>query len=318
MKKILVIGLSCFVIVIGYIYYSNAQSSIEYSDDLVYELTLFSPEIKILQLTDFHLLSGFDHQDRRTFKLIEALIQDDDYDLIVITGDLTMSPFAPWLMRYFVRFMESFETPWTFVFGNHESDLNSYQSIINHMPESEYLYFKVGPQLTNGGYGNFKISFIYEDIPIYHAYFLDTKAERTSYSKIEGKYDYLSEDQVSWYEAHVRQDLAPSSVFMHMPLRQYMDPISYVGIFNEKQVYAQGVDTGFFEVMKTYAMSHAVFVGHDHLNDFYTMVDDIMLAYGRVTGFNAYGNLERGARLITINENQALSTRIILESEVIQ
>ena len=317
MKKILVIGLLSFVIVMGVIYHKNAQNPIEYSDDLAFEIHLSSPEIKILQLTDFHLLSGFDHQDRRTLNLIEALITHDDYDLIVITGDLTMSPFAPQLMAYFIHFMESFETPWTFVFGNHESDANSYQSIINHMPASEYLLFKVGPELSEGGYGNFKISFIYQELHIYHTYFLDTKAERSSYTKVEGKYDYLSEAQVAWYQSHVSNDIASSSVFMHMPLRQYMNPESYVGIFNEKKVYAQGRYTGFFDVMKTYGKSQAVFVGHDHLNDFYTIVDGIMLAYGRVTGFNAYGNLERGARIITLDQNQHLTTHIILESEVI-
>ena len=66
---------------------------------------------------------------------------------------------------------------------------------------------------------------------IYHAYFLDTKAERDDYTEAEGKYDYLSTSQVSWYENLVSNDTKESIVFMHIPLRQFIDPIDYDGLF---------------------------------------------------------------------------------------
>ena len=317
MKKILILSLLIAMMSFMTINQINRQKEISYTDNLAFEITIYEPNVKILQITDLHLLMGFGHQDRRTFALIKALINQQPYDLIVFTGDLTMSPFAPSLIRYLVHFMEQFETPWTFVFGNHESDLNSYRSILNHLPESNYLYYKVGPNIEDGGYGNFKISFIYQDQPFYHTYFLDSKAEKKNENKADGRYDYLSTAQVSWYESHVSNDSVPSIVFMHTPLRQYMNPIDYIGVFNEKKVYAQGKDTGFFEAMKRHGLSQAVFVGHDHLNDFYFILDDIILAYGRVTGFNAYGNLERGGRMIHIDEHYLLTTEIILESEVI-
>ncbi len=163
---------------------------------------------------------------------------------------------------------------------------------------------------------NKKIGFTKNDQPFYNAYFLDSKAERDDYTEEEGEYDYLSLDQVSWYEDQVALDTVESLVFMHIPLRQYIDPETYVGIFREKMVYAQGVDTGFFDAMVTYNKSKAVFVGHDHLNDFYLMMNGIMLAYGRATGYNGYGNLEKGGRHIEILDNGELETYIILGSEV--
>lgn len=72
----------------------------------------------------------------------------------------------------------------------------------------------------------------------------------------------------------------------------------------------------FFDAMVTYNKSKAVFVGHDHLNDFYLMMNGIMLAYGRATGYNGYGNLEKGGRHIEILDNGELETYIILGSEV--
>ncbi|MDO9629099.1 MAG: metallophosphoesterase [Acholeplasmataceae bacterium] len=289
---------------------------IEYTDNTPFTLEIKGETLKILQVTDLHLAYGIDHRDRKTFDLIKNLANSDDYDLIVITGDLTMSPSAPRLFRKLISHMESLEIPWTFVFGNHETDFHTYEDFISSIPETEYLIFKVGPEIEDGGYGNFKIEFTKNNIPFYNAYFLDSKAERTTYTEEEGEYDYLSYAQVEWYENQVQHDLVDSLVFMHIPLRQFIDPENYVGIFREDKVYAQGVDTGFFDAMVTHGKSKAVFVGHDHLNDFYLMMDQIMLAYGRATGYNGYGNLEKGGRHIEILANNELYTYIILGSEV--
>ena len=40
-----------------------------------------------------------------------------------------------------------------------------------------------------------------------------------------------------------------------------------------------------------------------------------MLAYGQISGYNAYGDLERGGRVIVIGEDQTMSSYILLESE---
>lgn len=47
-----------------------------------------------------------------------------------------------------------------------------------------------------------------------------------------------------------------------------------------------------------------VFCGHDHDNDFIGMERGIALGYGRVSGLDAYGDLERGARIIDLYEDQ--------------
>ncbi len=314
MKKIILI----FLVFMSVISLSGCASyEISYTDNDPFQIELQHDGLKILQVTDLHLSYGIDSYDHKTMNLIKDLADADDYDLIVITGDLTMSPAAPRLFTQFIKFMETIEIPWTFVFGNHETDFNTYEEILAKVDvPTEYMYFKVGPELADGGYGNFKIEFTKNSLPFYNAYFLDSKAERAVYTEEEGEYDYLSTAQVAWYDDSVSQDTVESVAFMHIPLRQYMNPTTYIGIFNEDKVYPQGVDTGFYDAMVDNGLTKGVFVGHDHKNDFYLTKDNIILAYGRATGFNAYGNLELGGRQIAISSTGVLTTTIILESEV--
>lgn len=53
---------------------------------------------------------------------------------------------------------------------------------------------------------------------------------------------------------------------------------------------------------KTFVM--AAFCGHDHDNDFIGLHLGMALAYGRVTGAEAYGDLKRGARIIDLYEGE--------------
>ncbi len=316
MKKIYVLLLTVFCTLLFYGCVPEVNEL--YTDNEAIEVETTDQTIKILQLTDQHLMYGFGANDNDTLALIEELATKDDYDLIVLTGDQTMAPMSVRIYRTLIEKMESLEIPWTFIFGNHDNDFNGYEQLISAMldMDTSYLKFKVGPEMIDGGFGNFKIDFMYEGNPIYHAYFLDSKNEEDAYTESEGEYGYLSLAQVAWYEDYVQTDTFDSVVFMHIPLRQFMlvdesDP-SFHGIYNEDKVYAQGKDTGFFDTMVAYGLSKGVFVGHDHLNDFSFILDGIMLAYGRNSGYSAYGNLTRGGRHIEISSTGELSSYIVL------
>ena len=47
-----------------------------------------------------------------------------------------------------------------------------------------------------------------------------------------------------------------------------------------------------------------VFVGHDHDNNYVGLHKNIALGFGQVTGADAYGELERGGRVIELYENK--------------
>jgi len=314
-KKLALLAVSLFA-VLALFSCGADDDAIAYTDDDPITIAMERDTLKILQLTDLHLTYGIDFNDRKTFGLIETLVKSDSFDLVVLTGDLVLSNAGPSLFRRLVRVMEGLETPWTFVFGNHETDHSDHADYLAVLGETEWLRFKVGPELAEGGVGNFRIAFTRDGNPFYTLYFFDSHAEREVYAEAEGEYDYVKASQVAWYEGHVDDDVVDSVAFMHMPLRQYIDSEGYVGVFEEDKVYAQGVDTGLFDAMVAAGRTQGVFVGHDHLNDFYVVHDAIMLAYGRITGFNAYGGLERGGRVIAISAVGTMTSFVLLESEV--
>lgn len=314
MKKITTLLL--FFLIISLNACSNQEEIINYSDDTPFVLEMKSDTLKILQLTDLHLMYGVDANDRATFAAIRTLVQSDDFDLIVITGDMTMSISGPSLFSRLIEVMEELETPWTFVFGNHETDYSTYSDYLNRVDDCEYLYFKVGPELEDGGYGNFRIIFNHDGNPFYTLYFMDSHAERAVYTEEEGEYDYLKTSQVEWAETHLTSDTTDSVMYFHIPLRQYIDPDTYIGTFDEDMVYAQGIDTGLFDVLVEQGKTKGVFVGHDHLNNFEFTMDGVLLAYGQISGYSAYGNLPRGGRVVEVNNLGVMNTYIIYESEV--
>jgi predicted phosphodiesterase len=309
--------LATFILTLSIAMLAACTPPVEFGDtDEPFVVELRSDTLTILQLTDLHLTYGIDAGDRRTFETITKLVKSQPFDLIVLSGDLTLSTIGPRLFARLVRHMESLKTPWTFVFGNHETDFHTHADYLNLIGETEYLLFQPGPDLDQGGVGNFRIQFNRQGIPFYYAYFLDSHAEREEFTPEEGEYDYLKPSQVEWYADHVATDSADSVVYMHIPLRQMIDPDSYDGVFLEDKVYPQGVDTGFFAAMLAGGRSKAAFFGHDHLNDFTMIVDGILLGYGRITGHNAYGYLERGGRVFHVDESGVFDTYVLLESEV--
>ena len=287
-----------------------------YTDNEPIILEMKGDELKILQLTDNHLTYGMDYNDRQTYKAIEALVLSDDWDLVVFTGDMVMSPLAIPLFRHLVNLMESLEVNWTFILGNHDRDYHRAERLLSVTKDTEYLQFKVGPELEDGGAGNFKITFTKNAQPFYHLYFLDSKSETDHPNRLT-KYDFLSEAQVAWFEDFVKEDTVPNVVFMHTPLLQFELVDNYTGIFGEP-VHPQGLDTGFFDLAVSYGLTQGIFVGHDHENDFAFTLEGIVLAYGRYTGYNAYGSLELGGRVIHVDENQEMDTWILPLSEVLE
>ena len=314
MKKFLI--LFGVLIAFSLVSCNSVSTEITYSDDNPFVIEMKNDDLKILQLTDLHLTYGIDANDRKTLVLIDKLVSADEYDLIVISGDIALSISATSLFSKLIKHMETLKTPWTFIFGNHETDYNDYSDFINRISsETEYLYFKVGPEMVNGGYGNFRIQFTKDSVPFYNLYLMDSHSEMKDYTEEEGEYGYVSTAQVDWYESHVSLDTTDSILYMHIPLRQYMNPAYYVGTYDEK-VCQQGVDTGLFDKILEYGLTKGVFVGHDHLNDFNIVIDGVYLAYGQVTGYNAYGYLERGGRVVHVDSSGVMTSYIVLESEV--
>lgn len=320
MKKIIMI-FTLLTLSILLISCSDKTTIEPYNEDTFGYIDIKKDNIKILQLTDLHLTYGFDYLDKKTFKLIDALVAFENPDLIVVTGDMMMSLLAKNIMKQFINHMESYLIPYTFLFGNHEADYHNIKSIVNTITKmkTKNLYFHPGPILSNDqthGNSNFKLKITNDNKSILNLYLLDSKANRTDGIKDDDlPYDYVSIDQVNWYQEEVSLDLVQSLLFVHIPLLEYRE---YTGQLGE-QIWPQGKDTGLFDAILNSNKTLGVFVGHDHLNDFEFMHEGILLAYGRNTGYNAYGIQAKGARVITYDYNtKILETYIVLDSEVMK
>lgn len=315
MKKILISTISVILLVvifyISILAFDNKDLIDDFNDNSVGEITLNKDNIKVLQLTDLHLTYGFDYLDRKTYQLIDRLIKLEKPDLIVFTGDLVMSIYAKSLISDFIKRMDSYNIPFTFTFGNHETEYHTMEQIVNVIKKvkTKNLYFHQGKKLSNNkthGYSNFKIKINLIDRNFY-IYMLDTKANRTDNVISDNKYDYLSLEQVDWFYNETKQDLGKNLTFMHIPLVEYLD---YEEIPNEK-IWTQGKNTMIFDKMVEVGKTLGVFVGHDHTNEFEFYKDNIMLAYGRNSGYNAYGTNMKGGRIILVDKLDNLKTYLV-------
>lgn len=322
MKKILTL-LSLIILTLILVSCSkNVELIDNYNDNTFGYIELNKEEVKILQLTDLHLTYGFDYLDRQTYKLIDSLIKHEEPDIIVVTGDLFMSILGKQLLTKFIKFMEQYKIPWTFIFGNHEIDYHkSMEEIVNvvYSIDTSYLYFHHGPKLSNNnshGHSNFKLKLTNNGTPILYLYMLDSKANRTD-GVIDQNfpYDYVSVDQVNWYKEEVLTDTVESLLFVHIPLMEYLEYPEEPG----EQIWPQGLNTGLFDEIVSANKTRAVFVGHDHLNNFEFIYQEILLAYGNATGYNSYGTNPKGARIIIYNSiTKELNTYLTLDKEVLK
>ena len=89
-------------------------------------------DYKILQLTDLHLGFGMfsGKKDRLALAAVTELIRRTGPDLIVLTGD-SVFPFFPKSgtmnnrkqAEKLLAFLDGFQIPYTFVFGNHDCEM---------------------------------------------------------------------------------------------------------------------------------------------------------------------------------------------------
>ncbi|MBQ4541126.1 MAG: metallophosphatase, partial [Alistipes sp.] len=121
-------------------------------------------------------------------------------------------------------------------------------------------------------------------------------------------------DVTSWYREqsalHTAQnggEPLPALAFFHIPTPEFR-------LINENtDMYGRNGDgsgIGSAELNSGFLLScvemgdvMGLFVGHDHENDYIGQHFNVALAYGRVSGFNAYGGLPRGGRIIDLYEN---------------
>ena len=267
--------------------------------------------LKIVQLTDIH----WDPQSKncaQTAQTIEAVLALEKPDIAMLTGDVVTEKPGPEGWKAIIALLEKAQVPFTVMMGNHDAEVMPKKEIYDLLAQSPYFIGEKGPE-TIHGCGNYVV-------PVYGADHKTTKAllyciDSNDYpeSKDYGTYDWIHFDQIAWY----RQTSArftkenggnplPALAFFHIALPEY-DAIPNNGTMLGEKNEGSGaskINSGLFASFIEMGDVMGAFVGHDHDNDFIGTHYQIALAYGRVTGTDAYGDLERGMRVIELKENE--------------
>ncbi|OPH52057.1 metallophosphoesterase [Paenibacillus ferrarius] len=269
----------------------------------------------IVQLTDLHIGGDKDNEaDLRTLALVRALLVEEKPDFIVYTGDLISSygaadPLASF-RRAIAPAVES-GLPWAHVFGNHDAEENvTREELMAAALKHSACYSQAGPEELSG-VGNYTLTIqgTQSGEPAAVLYFLDSGSMAPD---SVGGYAWIQADQIHWYKQQSlalreRSDaILPGLAFFHIPLPEYNDvwKVGKVSGIKNEDVCCPKLNSGLFAAMAEMGDVMGTFVGHDHDNDFCGTLHEIRLCFGRVTGYNTYGGLPRGARVIRLQEGE--------------
>ncbi len=297
--------------------------------------------LRIMQITDPQIKFGSWTQDTKTFDLLTKAFAVGKPDVVVVTGDLTLSIFARSAVKYFCDFMEKQQVYWCYVFGNHDSEFGL--SKYNHgrmFADYKYCLFDGGPSNIKGE-SNYFVKVVGADNRLQYVLSLvDSNMYPDTRKGIEMFYDEVTTGQAEWYAWNIqglqtiRADVQ-SSMFMHMPLRAYVDMYNgvndgtitdYCGFVAEKGwtltnpdgtttempgIYCQTGNQGdggkgggydIYDKIVALGSTKAVFCGHDHINTLRGIdKNGVMLAYGRSCGYHTYPFLDKKGDLPLIS-----------------
>lgn len=268
---------------------------------------------KIVQLTDIHWDNTSQNSDKTRHTII-SILQKEKPDIIILTGDVVSDPPIVEGWNAIAQIMEEVKIPWIAVLGNHDTeDSRGYsRSDIISLIE-KYPYYIQVDNIYSTYPGNYSLP-VYssqKDSVVSILYCIDSNDYPAN--KKVGHYDWIHFDQISWYrqtndyyKKENKNNILPSMAFFHIPLVEYNNIVgknTTIGTKGEG-ISCAAVNSGLFASMVDKGDVIGVFTGHDHNNDFIGIEKDIALGFGRATGTDAYGNLERGGRVIVLYEGQ--------------
>lgn len=287
-------------------------------------LNMQKESFRIIQFTDLHLM--YQDSDYQTYNLMKNSINHMKPDLIVITGDITMTLDNKNIIVFLRDFLDSFKVNWTFVFGNHdhESQLSLDEQADLYM-KGKYCLFEKG-DVSLRGCGNYYIDLQKDEKTVAMLGFLDSHNSTTylSHGARKWTWDYIDFEQINDAVKNINQLKEKKSefsslFFFHIPLVDFKTEVeenkdNCIGVCYE-DVSCSDLDNDFHYQLERTNTLRGVFVGHDHVCDFQFVKDKCLYAFGRCTGHYNYVKPDyvKGARIIDIDALGNVKSHVIFE-----
>ena len=277
----------------------------------------------VMNITDIHMSDYTQDATMtiRTFDSIRMMVEKHQPDLITISGDLFWKDSTIYSAHRLTEFMDSFKIPWAPVFGNHDWDGNcDLNYLADIMMEGEYCLMQKGD--ANMGVGNYIIN-ICEEVN-------GQKKIVNSIIMMDSHGNGLYENQNEWYAwaaAGVNKlagENVPSTVVFHIPIAQFQYACDEAwdtekeewktgydafGIRGEEECFDRDeegnpVELGFFAKVKEVGTTTNILCGHDHVNNYSIVYEDVRLTYALRLGVGAYFDMDSmGVTLLTIKDD---------------
>lgn len=307
-------------------------------------------DFKIMQLTDIHL--GYGILSRRCDELaisaVVKLVLTAKPDVIVVTGDFLFTNFFLTgttnnfeTLKVFCKIMESFKTPWTVTFGNHDDEGSNDKSFLSaylSSPALKYCVYSFGDIEIKTNTENKEVSYGNHAVNLYNSnntlnsslIMLDSNGHFNN-SQLQG-YEKIESEQVDWFQS-VLDSLpsnTPNHVFYHIPQTEYKDAWQLYKNNSDEVKYFFGTagERGekistpvykslLFEKMQEKGTTKSVFCGHNHMNNFSVEYKNIRLTFGLSIDYLAYLTIsnkteQRGATLLHIKKDRSFEISQLL------
>ena len=255
-----------------------------------------------------------DQIEERCFDYLTEVITATNPDFIIITGDVIYGEFDDngTVLPAFIEFMDSFQIPWSPVFGNHDNEsAKGVDWQCAQLEASEYCYFE---QNNVSGNGNYSVGIAQGGELLRVFYMMDSNAcgNATQADKDSGKVLYnfagFKQDQIDWYtnqikllkkyvpdvkisfayhiqqavfgEAYAKYGFNQSNKYQDINL-DTMDDVaeSDFGYIGRQMKGPWDTDKKVYNAMKTLGVD-SIFVGHEHCNNVSVIYDGIRFTYG--------------------------------------
>lgn len=285
-------------------------------------------QFKIVQFAD---IQDGPSTDPRTLELMNKILDKERPNLVILTGDnvdgkcKTASEVRVAITN-FSKPMEARRIPWAVIFGNHDADhgamtkeemMRFYMSFSNNI---SCIGFETSERVGNY---NLLVQGSRLAIPMFNIYMLDSGGS----TRHDG-YESITEEQKNWYLStsknleYIYKRKIPALMFIHIPLPEFKAAYEkgYIDGVRLEAESSPKVNTNFFKAVVENGDVRGIFAGHDHINTYTALLNDIKLGYAGNTGYGTYGSttLQRGARVFEINESNpaAFTTRMVFAGEV--